>query len=65
MAMSKFSLKAVEDVIIKANPEEQRKLLANLPHLLKVSYNDLFWAKAAEQAFDFWNNPDDVIYDHL
>ena len=23
------------------------------------------WLKAAEQSFDFWNNPDDAVYDTL
>ena len=63
--MGKFSLKKIEDVIVKAKPEEQRQFLANLPHLLKFSYDDLFWMKAAEPSFDFWNNPDDIVYDRL
>ncbi len=23
------------------------------------------WLKAAEKSFDFWNNPDDAVYDAL
>jgi hypothetical protein len=63
--MSESSIEKIEDVIVKAKPEEQRRLLANLPHLLKLSSSDMAILKLSEPAFDFWNNTDDVIYDSL
>ena len=63
--MQKLSLKNIEDLIVKAKPEDQRQFLAKLPHLLKLSTDDFFWRKASESSFEFWNNPEDVIYDSL
>lgn len=44
---------------------EQRELLSLLPKVLKLSPEDLLWARLAESAFGFWDNPDDEIYDEL
>jgi len=41
------------------------QLLQALPFHLKISPEDLAWAKVAESSFDFWDNPEDAIYDHL
>jgi hypothetical protein len=32
---------------------------------LKIQLDDVAWLKAAEPAFEFWNNPEDAIYDEL
>lgn len=51
---------------IKALSEsEQRELLSLLPKVLKLSPEDLLWARLAESAFSFWDNPEDEIYDEL
>ncbi len=51
---------------IKALSEnEQRELLSLLPKVLKLSPEDLSWARLAESAFSFWDNPEDEIYDEL
>lgn len=63
--MTKISIETIKDVIIKAKPEEQRRFLADLPHLLKFSASDLAFLKMSEESFDFWNNADDIIYDSL
>ena len=60
-----FSLQEVERAIEQFPPEEQRQLLAALPHILKISVVDLTSLKLAEPAFHFWENPDDEIYDAL
>lgn len=60
-----LSLQEIERAIEQCPPEEQRKLLAELPHLLKLSPADLASLKLAEPAFEFWENPDDAIYDTL
>ena len=36
-----------------------------LPQRLKIPPNDLVWALLAEPAFEFWNNPEDDVYDQL
>ena len=51
--------------IKRANPEEQRELLAQLPHLLNMEYADVALLRLAEGSFSFWDNPDDSIYDDL
>lgn len=63
--LTKPSLEIIEETIQKARPEEQRRLLIKLPHLLNLSIADITLLKLSEQAFDFWYNPDDVIYDSL
>ena len=59
------SLNEIEEAISSANPEVQKQLLSDLPHLLKLDFSDLALLKVAEKAFDFWNNPDDAIYDRF
>lgn len=60
-----LSLQDVEHAIEQFLPEEQRRLLAELPHLLKFSGQDFALLKLAEPSFQFWENPDDAIYDTL
>ena len=45
--------------------DEQREFLSILPKALKVSPEDLLWARLAESAFSFWDNPEDEIYNEL
>lgn len=63
--MADMTLNQIETVIAKAKPEQQRRLLARLPRLLKISAADITLLKLAEGSFDFWDNPDDAIYDQL
>ena len=58
-------LRKIETQIQKARPEDQREFLARLPHLLNISFDDLWFLKAAEVSFTFWNNPEDIVYDSL
>ena len=63
--MIRLSLEDVEHAIEQFPPQEQQRLLAELPRLLKVSKVDLAYLKLAEPSFQFWENPDDAIYDTL
>ena len=60
-----FSLDQLEATISRAPAEEQRVFLAHLPQLLHLPASDLGFLKAAERSFQFWDNPDDAIYDRL
>jgi hypothetical protein len=62
--MVSLSLRQIEATIVRAAPEQQRKLLARLPHLLRLPSSDLALVKLAESAFDFWDNPDDAVSEH-
>jgi len=55
----------INAAIEKLDVAEQVQLLQALPFHLKISPEDLAWAKVAESSFDFWDNPEDAIYDHL
>ena len=55
----------ISEAIEKLNVKEQIELLEALPEHLKISPDDLAWTRLAEPAFEFWNNPDDAIYDTL
>lgn len=59
------SLEQLEASIRRAPAEQQRQLLARLPHLLDLTASDVGLLKAAEGAFAFWDNPDDAAYDRL
>lgn len=63
--MDQPTLETIEQAIARAHPEDQRKLLTHLPKILHLSAEDMAWLKAAEPSFEFWNNPDDAIYDQL
>jgi hypothetical protein len=63
--MADMTFNQIETVIAKAKPAQQRRLLARLPRLLKISAADITLLKLAEGSFDFWDNPDDAIYDQL
>ncbi|MBI5873643.1 MAG: hypothetical protein HZB36_05820 [Candidatus Omnitrophica bacterium] len=58
-------LENVEKKVSRLGVEEQRRFLCDLPRLLKIPLDDLLLLKAAEKSFDFWNNPEDKIYDRL
>ena len=61
----RLSLADVEQAIEHFPLQEQQRLLAELPRLLKISSADLAYLKLAEPSFQFWENPDDAIYDTL
>jgi hypothetical protein len=63
--MDSPSLDDVEARFTQAPPEQQRIFLAHLPRLLRLSSSDIALLKAAEGAFEFWDNPDDATYDRL
>jgi hypothetical protein len=59
------SLKNLTDAIEHLNQNDQKLLLSKLLYLQKISINDLALLKVAEPSFDFWDNPEDSIYDDL
>jgi DNA-binding LytR/AlgR family response regulator len=63
--MSKDTLERVEKEISQLETEDQKRLLQDLPQLLKIPLDDILFLKAAEHSFDFWNNPEDSVYDNL
>lgn len=60
-----LSLKDLTDAIEHLSQQEQRILLSKLLSLQKISLDDLSLLKVAESSFDFWDNPEDSIYDNL
>ena len=60
-----LSIKEVEQAIQSFEAEDQKKLLKDLPKLLKISRADLELLKMSETAFSFWENSEDQIYDNL
>jgi hypothetical protein len=55
----------ISEAIEKPPVREQVKLLQILPQYLKVNPDDLAWTRLAEPAFEFWDNPTDIIYAEL
>ena len=53
------------DEIKSLSGDEQKEFLSLLPRALNLSPEDLLWARLAESAFDFWDNPEDQVYDDL
>lgn len=60
-----LSLKDLTDAIEHLNQQDQKILLSKLLSLQKISLDDLALLKVAESSFDFWDNPEDSIYDNL
>jgi hypothetical protein len=63
-----FGMSTVVEIsaaIEKLDVKEQVELLGVLPKHLKISLDDLAWSRLAEPAFEFWNNPEDAIYDQF
>jgi len=60
-----LTLHDVEEAIQQFPPNEQQRLLSELPRLLKISAANLALLKLAEPSFQFWENSDDAIYDRL
>jgi len=61
----KLSLKDIEDALEQFYQHEKQLLLSKLLSHLKISKEDIALLKAAETSFDFWDNPEDSIYDNL
>jgi hypothetical protein len=55
----------ISEAIERLDVKEQVRLLQNLPQHLKISPDDVAWMRLTEPAFEFWNNPEDAIYDQL
>jgi hypothetical protein len=55
----------ISAAIDKLDVKEQVELLRILPQHLKISLDEFARMRLAEPAFEFWNNPEDAIYDHL
>ena len=62
--MAKRVEKIFED-IKTLSKEEQKELLRLRPKPFDVTPEDLLWARLAESSFNFWENPEDQIYDEL
>ncbi|OGR57041.1 MAG: hypothetical protein A3I11_07640 [Elusimicrobia bacterium RIFCSPLOWO2_02_FULL_39_32] len=60
-----MTLKSIEKAVKSLNLKEQRKLLTDLPLLIHISQEDIARLKVSEKSFQFWDNPEDSIYDTL
>jgi hypothetical protein len=59
------TVQEIGEAIEQLDVHDQMRLLSDLPAHLKIRPDDVAWLKAAEPTFEFWNNPDDAIYDKL
>ena len=55
----------INEAIKKLDVAGQVQLLQDLPQYLKIHPDDLASTKLAESSFNFWDNPEDAIYDEL
>ena len=55
----------IERAIKHLDVKQQVELIRKLPKYLKISFEDVAWLQLAEVSFNFWDNPDDAIYDTL
>lgn len=60
-----MSVQEINKAIEQLDVPDQMQLLRDLPVHLKIQPDDVAWLKAAEPAFEFWNNSEDAIYDKL
>jgi len=59
------TVQEISEAIKHLDVHDQMRLLSDLPAHLKIQADDIAWLKAAEPAFEFWNNSEDAIYDEL
>ena len=59
------TVQEIGEAIEHLNVRDQMRLLHDLPAHLKIQPLEVAWLKAAEPAFEFWNNHEDAIYDEL
>lgn len=59
------SLQEVEQAIRGFAPQDQAKLLSDLPRILALRRADLSLLELAEDSFEFWDNLEDTAYDRL
>ena len=59
------TVQEIAEAIDRLDVKSQFRLLQELPRHLKISTDDIAWSRLAERAFDFWNNPEDALYDEL
>lgn len=62
--MQTLTLTQIEQSLRRARPAQQQRFIAALPQLL-LSLETLSLLKNAESSFEFWNNPEDAVYDEL
>ncbi len=62
---TKPSLKEVENAVEQFDQQEQQHLLSKLLSLMSIPLEDIALLKVAESSFDFWDNPEDAVYDSL
>ncbi len=65
MRKNNLKLKDIESAILELSAEDKKQLLSALPKLMVFSMEELTLLKAAEKSFEFWNNPEDEVYDSL
>ena len=65
MPQLQMSLKEIEKSILCLKKDDQLKLTAELPFILKLPHDTLSLLKLAEPSFEFWDNPEDTVYDSL
>ncbi len=59
------TVQEISQAIEHLNVHDQMRLLHDLPAHLKIQPDDVAWLKTTEPAFEFWNNPEDAIYDEF
>ena len=61
MSVTEIS-KAIECLGVRERAELLKELSARL---MNPAPDDLAWLKLAEPSFQFWDHPDDAVYDQL
>jgi len=51
------TVQKISEAIEHLNVRDQMRFIHDLPAHLKIQPDDVAWLKAAEPAFEFWNNP--------
>ncbi|MBI3957936.1 MAG: hypothetical protein HY328_03925 [Chloroflexi bacterium] len=64
----KLTLEQVSTAILLLNAEEKNQLQQRLPVLMGLEpqhIEEIGWLSLAESALDFWNDPEEDVYDDL
>lgn len=61
----RWSVEKILGAVRDLPPEAQHEVLTRLPSVLSVDLEEPAWLRLAEMAFEFWDNPEDAVYDAL
>ena len=65
MSEKRESVEGVLTTVRDLPPEARQEILGRLASMLDLPPEEVAWLRLAEPSFEFWDNPEDAVYDDL